>query len=96
MSYVCQTIPKKEHEPRTNREPRNWKPRHDLVFVNNRAEGLLRIIQPYIIGKKEQVRVALEYIKLKRRGGARILPELKEQRIKLAQELKQLTKRGLS
>ena len=61
------------------------------------AEEFLRLVEPYLLLKKEQARIALQIREtMVRRGRTPVAPDVLARRETLAAELRKLNKKGLS
>lgn len=75
----------------------NWKSVYNWAIYGKGIKIFLPEILPYLIAKKRQAELLLEFQQMtKGQGyGSFLTPELKERRIEITKEMKQLNKRGL-
>ncbi len=83
-----------EHDPR--RDISRWKPRRCVIFTNQRARSVLYSVGKYLVIKKAQCSLALDYFDLLVPSACVVPEEVRVKRIKIFEGMRFLNKRGIT
>lgn len=73
----------------------NWKIRHDLIFTNTKARGIVAAVMPYLVIKRPQAKLMLDYYnRLMSSSGTHITEEMAAKREEIFQQMRILNQKG--
>jgi hypothetical protein len=73
----------------------NWKPLYEVRWIGRYGKNLLRVVRPYLIGKRKQAELALEWPVLSQHDWHKLPSWCEGKRETIRQELCKLNRKGI-